>query len=66
MKVCRQCGKRLETTKGMKIHYVRMPKTDREERGVIAWKNSRIKQRRQTMRESVKERKEDDAKHATR
>ena len=30
--VCRKCGKRFETTKGMKIHYGRMHKADREER----------------------------------
>jgi len=30
-KVCRKCGKRFETTKGIKIHYGRVHKTDREE-----------------------------------
>ena len=31
-KVCRECGKWFETTKGMKIHYGRMHKANREER----------------------------------
>ena len=31
-RVCRKCGKRFETTKGVKIHYGRMHKADREER----------------------------------
>ena len=31
-RVCGKCGKRFETTKGMKIHYGRMHKADREER----------------------------------
>ena len=31
-KVSRECGKRFQTTKGMKIHYGRMHKTNREER----------------------------------
>ena len=31
-KVCRKCGKRFETTKGMKIHYGRMHKIHRKEK----------------------------------
>ena len=48
----------------MKIHYGRIHKTDREETIVVsARKNLRIEQQRRTTRESVKERKEDDAQY---
>ena len=50
----------------MKIHYGRIHKTEKKETIVVsAGKNLRIEQQRRTMRESVKERKEDDAQYVT-
>ena len=70
--VCRKCGKRFETTKGMKIHYGIMHRADREERDNCSKCGEEFKdrghepeQQRRTMRESVKERREDDALYVT-
>lgn len=67
-KICRECGKRFKTRKGMMIHNGRMFKKDREESdnyskcGEEFWDKAT---KTNHERESVKEGKEDDVLYAT-
>ena len=66
-KVGRKCGKRFETTKGMKIHYGRMHKTDRDEIDNCTKCGEKIKDRATKMNHGreCEGRKEDDAQYVT-